>query len=53
VVEGAGHLIQLERPEAVLDAIVDVLRTVQRAAASRTMLFPIPGDMRLSTNHNP
>jgi pimeloyl-ACP methyl ester carboxylesterase len=32
VIERAGHMIQLERPDAVLEAIVDVLRTVRRAA---------------------
>lgn len=53
VVEGAGHLIQLERPEAVVDAIVDVLRSVGRSTPLRTMPFRIRSDMPLSTNHNP
>ena len=53
VVEGAGHLIQLERPDAVVEAIVDVLRTVRRGARSRTMSVPVPGDTHLSTTHNP
>jgi pimeloyl-ACP methyl ester carboxylesterase len=34
VIERAGHMIQLERPDAVVEAIVDVLRTVRRAAPS-------------------